>query len=282
MAADITAAMNGEFSKSKRFRFAMMVVQIALAILSLYGVGHPRLLSGRNGVVLLLTATVAFYLKQRSQDHFLKGEEHRRMLFFSKSMEKPIPKFRELLIQSDFGNRGGSSTLNSSQYYDSQANAGYPRMAENLQESTFYTRKLANTTYKCFRTLTLLGLSGAIAYLLLLASSTETHGLSVNMSQVVDVASKLIAFFLIGQFAEYWYTFAYLQRTSDHIFEHASTLVEHTGEIGTEVLEHVSTYDSALASSGPIPTVVWWLHHKKLNADWAEFKKETGRAIGAQ
>lgn len=271
MAADITPAMNEEFQSSKRFRLSMLLVQAGIVAVTLLSLDRNGIWTRYSGVAALVATGISFWLKYLSQKHFTKGEGFRRKLFFTKSQDRTLPPHLEALIATDYSSSSKAPLLREDEYYDSNAPKGYARMLANLQESAFYTRKLAKSSKLVFGSLTILGAVVAVLYLLYIASVPEVASTTL-LKRAADITTKLLAFFVLGQYSELWYAFYVLENAAEETYRSTSELIDSKASVDESVLELVSEYDCALASSSPIPTLIWKCHKTALERGWDVIK----------
>jgi len=269
--------MNHEFSVAKWLRLGMLAIQAGIAVGSLMATGRSEQWLGLYGVLVLVLASVSLWLKRASDRRYQCAEKYRRLLFFSKSNDEEIPAHQLAVIIADYKDADRSITLSEEEYYDSQELPGYRRMLENLQESTFYSRKLASSSAAVFQFVSVVGFGISFVYLLLAALRATPGAASVeNLRHAAEISTKLIAFAALGSYFDLWSNFATLERTSDRVYDDASAALLKVNaedvELAKDSLRLVSTYDCALAASAPIPTVVWLFHRTALQKGWSAIK----------
>src|SRR5947209_7495837 len=242
----LDAAMNLKFVSAKRYWLAVNLAQISLLFISLYSIKqqHPVLTSAS----LLALSVLSFLLKRRAQLSSRVAEQYRRWLFYSKSFGEELHAHIQMLIEVDMGSLAQSSFRATGDYYSSTGEVGWPRMVDNLQESTFYTRTLATDAANIHRGVTIAGLAGTV-FLLWIQATKAGIQQQIDIaafSHVADAFGKLLAFFVIGQFAESWFAFRDLAILADQLFRECSQLLASRKYSPLEILRQVSTYDGAL------------------------------------
>jgi hypothetical protein len=272
MAEDITPAMNQEFERSKLYRLMMLLLQSGIVVVALCSIGRSGAWLKYSGIGALVATGLSFLLRYLTQMHFAKGEAFRRMLFYTKSQGKELPPHVAAVIATDFHRPAPEHLLREDEYYDSNAPVGYLRMLANIQESAFYTCKLARSSKIAFGLMTLIGAIIAVLYLIVVASAISPVDSVSSVSRAADVTMKLLAFFVLGQYSELWYSFAVLEKAAAETYRSSSELLFSRCAVGEEVLELVSGYDCALASSSPIPTPIWLIHKRALERGWDVIK----------
>lgn len=269
---DITPAMNHEFRMAKRLRCGMLGVQGLIAVGSLVAVGKTERWLSVFGICVVLAACVSLWMKHLSNEKFQCAERYRRILFYSKSLDEAIPSHEIGIIFADYADADRQSNLAQDEYYDSEAIPGSRRMLENLQESSFYTRKLARSSLIAFRATVIIGLAVATLYLLFAVVGPAVNVTEGNLRRAAEISTKLIAFAVLGSYFDLWASFASLASASDRIFRDVSLALARDGDMSKEALKLVSAYDCALTASSPIPTPIWMKDRKALDKGWSAIK----------
>jgi hypothetical protein len=268
----VRVAMEREFRKAKYHRLFFLAAQLLIFSLSLRfamtkGTGVPYF-----GILVLFFSALSLYFKSAQQRYYGCGERYRRTLFFTKNHNTTVsPR-----LAAEIGEKiavGSNGPLNrESDYYASAAEPVLQRMLENLQESSYYTHRLADTTKVVLQLVSLVGLGVTIVFMLVTLNSVESLADPSALKTVAEISARLLAFFVVGQYVELWFSFASLQKTSEDIYRQCCDALSVGGSDEKSITQLVSTYDCSLATASPIPTWIWQLRQRKLNRGWDEIK----------
>jgi hypothetical protein len=263
--------MDKEFRKSKYYRLFFLTAQFMIFGMSLWfavtkGVGLPFF-----GTTVLGLSAISLWLKTAQQKNYACGERYRRLLFFLKNNDSVLAPMLAAEIGEKVADVSGSPVERGDDYYASIADHRLTRTLENLQESAYYTHRLADFTKATLRTVSLIALVVAVIYMLATLTSAQKSTDPDSLRMAAEISARILAFFVVGQYVELWFSFASLQKASEEVYKKCCDALSSVPD-EEAVTQFVSTYDCSLATASPIPTWVWQVMQKKLNRGWDEIK----------
>lgn len=149
--------------------------------------------------------------------------------------------------------------------YSSGKPPGAARVLENLCESGWFTKHLADWCACALRSLFLITV--AIAISLLLLSATSLSGTPVGIVAAKFVAATLIFLISIGTLRS-WLAYATLSQKAGDIDAEASRLLAAGKLDAFEAQRLLAEYQLSRASAPLVPTWVWRLRRDILNKHW--------------
>lgn len=276
---EIADAMRKEFSTAKRCWAGIIFLQALLLLGAIYAIfsasGTLLLVIGLGS---LLIPVITFWLKEIAGFHYGLGERIRRLLVLQDGLGR-MPSAKELLeVCSDCTSLPSLDPQPLGKYYDSPLPQGPQRLAHIIEESAFYTRKLAAVSALFCAGLTAIGIIftfGLLWYeLQTISPATATIALSRNIGtseQFAKLLSVLLVFFAAGTFATLWRSYKSLSESARRAFEKCDLWRQDANAELLGVFTTVETYDCALAKGPPISRVIYWLYRKRLHQAWTEF-----------
>lgn len=262
------------FAKAKFWLAALILLQVALYAFSVVSVFSPSI------AILLSYPFIAFPLtllvvgisarvsKCKGTAEFLK-RHHEYLEGFGK---KPAPS-----LIADLRDEAGSSLdesklklLREGITFLSEEPLGPRRVLENLAESAWFTKRLANTCSYILGTLFVVALCGGIAMLLYSGLSPEQS--LVRAAFTRSVAATFTFLLSVGVLRS-WIAFASLSNRAGHIHDKAIRLLEAASPDPLEAQGLLAEYQVHRASAPLIPTWLWKVRRQKLNAIWGDTKR---------
>ncbi len=150
--------------------------------------------------------------------------------------------------------------------YSSGKPPGAERVLENLCESAWFTKHLADWCARALRAL-FVGTVG-IAVALLLLSATSLSGTPVGIVAAKFVAATLIFLISIGTLRS-WLAYAALSQKAGDVDIEAGRLLTTGDSDAFESQRLLAEYQLARASAPLVPTWVWRLRRDFMNQNWA-------------
>jgi hypothetical protein len=150
--------------------------------------------------------------------------------------------------------------------YSSGKPPGPERVLENLGESAWFTKHLADWCACALRAL-FVGTVG-IAVALLLLSATSLSGTPVGIVAAKFVAATLIFLISIGTLRS-WLAYSALSQKAGDVDVEADRLLTTDKADAFEAQRLLAEYQLARASAPLVPTWVWRLRRDFLNKNWA-------------
>lgn len=150
--------------------------------------------------------------------------------------------------------------------YSSGKPVGAARVLENLSESGWFTKHLADWCACALRALFIVTVAVAIALLLL--SATSLSGTPAGIVAAKFIAATLIFLISIGTLRS-WLAYAALSQKAGDTDAEAGRLLK-AGQLDPfEAQRLLAEYQLARASAPLVPTWVWRLRRGTLNKNWA-------------
>jgi hypothetical protein len=150
--------------------------------------------------------------------------------------------------------------------YSSGKPPGAERVLENLCESAWFTKHLADWCARALRAL-FVGTVG-IAVALLLLSATSLSGTPVGIVAAKFVAATLIFLISIGTLRS-WLAYTALSQKAGDVDIEAGRLLTAGNPDAFEAQRLLAEYQLSRASSPLVPTWVWRLRRDFMNKNWA-------------
>lgn len=268
--------MRREFSTSKRcwlWIIALQVLLLAGALYAIFGANGSTLLA--IGLAGLLVPVLTLWLKEVAGFHYGLGERIRRLLIIHDGLGRP-PSAKEVLeICADCTSVPSLDPRPLGKYYDSPLPEGPQRMAHIIEESAFYTRKLASVASLYCAVFAAAGILATITliwYELQMMLPTVPHpaGAGVTGEKLARLLSAFLVFFAAGTFASLWRSYKSLAEAARKTFDKCDSLRQDASVDQLDVLVAVGSYDSALAKAPPLPRFIYWLYRTRLHRAWTE------------
>jgi|GEM_PF-2966876 len=261
---------------------AIVLVQLVAATVAVYGAFHP---SATMGLVLALMTLVVpfsvFKLKQWADNAFRLGEKARRLELLAEGLGRvPRPDECAVLV-ADAPTAVILERAPILPNFSSELPVGPERLMHLLQQSAFFTRRLAGLSARYCGGLASVGIGGTVLVLYLAvqevsAGAPLVFGLAGD--QLARVTASLLVFFVTGVFAEFSSAFSALGHTANSVFERCQQLTKAAeGDPWRQYLV-LADYDTALAAAPPIPSTVYAIHRGKIEKAWREHM--TGPTVG--
>lgn len=263
----VESLVNQSYDKAKRWAGSVIILQTALFIAGTIAIFVPKITPGYPWVALPL-ALVGAWMSGRAakfkgmaerakrQHEYLAGfgvAPSRGMLADLRvSLAKELPQETDRLLREGIT-------------YSSGKPPGAERVLENLCESGWFTKHLADWCACTLRAL-FLGTVG-IAITLLLLSATSLSGTPVGVVAAKFVAATLIFLISVGTLRS-WLAYASLSQKAGDIDAAAERLLA-SGDLDSfEAQRLLAEYQLSRASAPLVPTWVWRLLRDTLNKNW--------------
>jgi hypothetical protein len=263
---NLLVAMNSEYSLSKRWLLASIILTAVFSVCSLAGsLGSSRL--SKWLAVITFTIQVSIVLCRRCSDaHYQLSEVVRRPAILLAGLGRQPSAIETRGIAARLGISEQENRFDAETYYASKAPPGPHRLVDIVEESSFWTADLARHTAN------LLDIAFNVALLLLfVALYGAIHaGLTSNFS---DAASKILLAFATFYFAsdttQTARKYCDLAETSRRVAEQCGALKTKFGsELLQEALILTDEYNCALAAAPIIPEMIYRRYRGRLNAAW--------------
>ncbi len=156
------------------------------------------------------------------------------------------------------------------QYFDSDEPLGSKKALENLIESTWWSKHLAETSGHLFLSITLLAILTSVITLIISVEAVQNFSLLMNISRAVTSTILLVFTLRLIRSAIDYYTFS---RKAGNIEGHARDLIKTVSIEREQVIKIFQEYHFARNGSPLIPTWVWQARRATLNELWNTFQK---------
>lgn len=272
------------WTKSKLWWIGIVVIQVAAAAFASW-CAWARPEHGLVAVALpilgALLPAVTFVARAQATAAYARGEAWRRVFLLSDSLdyEPDASEYAALLIDAD---ASGPNFQRQPQgdYYASKLPPGYPRLQENLAESTFYTTRLARVMARACTAIMIVALAllacaviGVLAAPLAAVARPDTAAapwLAQVGPRIASVVSVALTFFVAGQLVELASAYSTLATSTRRVMDRA--LDARVASPGA-VLSLLGGYEGALAAAAlPIPDLLARMQSNALNAEWAAIR----------
>jgi hypothetical protein len=149
--------------------------------------------------------------------------------------------------------------------YASNEQVGPRRALENLCESSWFTKHLANQCVMWVAATVIIALTIGVSLLLWTTSSlAPTAG---GLAAAKSVAASFIFLISVGSIRS-WVAYAKLSHKAKDIDSEASRLLNTDAPSAFDVQRLLTEYQVSRASAPLIPTWIWKIHRTSMNADW--------------
>ncbi|MEK7477240.1 MAG: hypothetical protein AAB152_16570 [Candidatus Coatesbacteria bacterium] len=221
--------------------------------------------------VLVIAAPVGVYfLRLKAQRLYSEGERLRRQLVLWDGLGKGAGADEaRVLFRDEPSILGNLGPRNRESYFRSRLPFGWRRVAEIVQESAFYTGKLAQVASLLYGAVVVIGtviaVCGAVTALRL--------GLGGDGEAVPAVFSALVVFFAAGTFASFYSSYARLAAESQAVYERAGFIVNRPSLCVPDAVLVMARYDCELAKAPPLPGWLHWLMRDGIDRAWRVGRK---------
>lgn len=217
-------------------------------------------------------------LKTRQSAHFLLAERIRRLVTLRDGLGIQIAARDLTEIEADATSMpalelGGRDP--SVQYFNSPLAVGPGRLAHIIQESAFFTSRLASVTAGVYGAMVGVGVVGAITVtwfgILAVGGSPvlpSVMKLLGSGENVAKLAAGLAVFFCSGVLVTLRSEYATLGQSAQRVFEKADALRQEASPDPVEVVLLFSEYNAAVQRSPPIPGTVYAVMRGRLSVAW--------------
>jgi hypothetical protein len=154
-------------------------------------------------------------------------------------------------------------------YFASKSPPSDQRALENLQESAWWSKHLAESMWKiCLGAICAL-IVGCILLLLTSVHAVKDQAVLSEVGKVVTSAILLIFSLSLLRFTVGYFLFS---KKAEKAEERAKTLVATSSVGNIEAIKLWQEYQLARASAPLVPTRIWKLREKRLNALWRDYR----------
>lgn len=258
------AVMTARFVRTKRtwmWLFILVTILFVLTVASAF-TDAPRVGPTLDGLGILCGIGVVS-LRIRAQGQYGQAEALRRAYFQLEG--SGIRRRDNLDVDLDRTVRAVDlgAIVHDRKYYGSSLMPGLDRLADNLEESAFYTRALAGWTWKLCLTVLVIG-AGLVLALLYAAAVLGPDG-----SGLLTLAPHALNFIALGLALDLAVAFFRLEGSAMLTLARMETLRSGDGLRPEDLLSAINDYDCALAATGaPLPDARYAAKETDLERRW--------------
>lgn len=276
---DLIDCMSGRYATAKSYWRVIFLTQGVVLGISLAQAFDPsqRLLL-IAGTLSMAGPVCVYFLKNAAATYYGQGEHLRRLLVLSEGLGQTVSESETKLILLDAPEIVMNLEPRSrGKYFDTNLPVGPKRVARIIQESAFYTQKLAEVAGNIYFLLVALGM--AVAVWVLWAALSLGH--PTGPDQIAKAFSSVIVFFAAGMFVGLYSSFSSLSIAARRTYEKASQLVAVESVELSDALLLMADYDCSLAKAPPIPGFAHWLMRDRISNAWsaAETQERSDGAV---
>ena len=264
---NLLGAMNREYSRSKHWSLASLVLAAAFTVCSLVGsLGSSERAKWVAGSAFVIQVTIV-ECRRRSGAHYRLAEVVRRPAVLLAGLNRQPAEIEIRRIAARLRVSEADNRLEAQTYYASNAPPGPRRLIEIIEESSFWTADLAESMANF--------LDGAIfvaIFLLFIASyaALET-GRTASFS---DAAGKILLVVatvcFAGDTTQLKSKYHELAEAAKHITDQCTVVKSKpASELLREAMILTDEYNCALASAPIIPEIMYSLRRDRLNSAWS-------------
>ncbi|MFS2156129.1 GrpB family protein [Pseudomonas sp. Pseusp122] len=257
-----------ESNRAERLQILMIMAQLSIAVIAAFSVysndNKYLFVYAIAGFVLML---VWFYLSQWQLSHRSAGDQARRAVLLMSGLEMVPSAGQQLRISDGFKvDVPPKSHRREEDHFATRETPGDKRLAEMIEESSYWTRDLQRTSSKVMAALlfafvaTVLGVSGAAV------ASFESDNL-ISLSRVmIAIMVFVISSDALGLLLSYKNSAS----TIDEVFKRVEAVASR-GYEKSDVLLLMSDYNAAIERApATLPWVYRW-SHTALNRRWQAY-----------
>ncbi len=270
------AAMTAQFSQTKRAWSWVIVVSLGAFVLSMVSI----FISSTGGIAAinflsLVVGLALVFMRVHAQSLYGHAEALRRA---HRQLESHGIRPRDAVIaalpSSVKGLKLGVVSPDR-RYYGSSEAPGSERLAENLEESAFYTRALARRTWQlCAVIITM----GALVILGLLYAGTVVGSSAPTLMRILPHISSA---FVLGFAMDLGFSFARLENVATETFDRIETIRKNDSLRIEDLIPAITDYDCALAATGAaIPDAIYARMEPELGAGWEALRASRNSQSG--
>lgn len=220
-------------------------------------------------LIAFMLQIASLLLKSYSSGHYDSAEEIRRASVLSDGLGIQPAELQVSCIVARVGVGAPPKRLVSGRYFASQEPKGVPRFLDDIAESAFWTDHVAAWTSR--GGFVLAGVGVLLTFIALAELASAGVG-AERMKAFAEAAIITFGFVVTGELLVLSLQYQYLSRKAREKMEAAGTLLSGFSADREGALLLFGEYNCALAGAPPLPTFIYQLLQKKLDAAWAARK----------
>lgn len=272
-----------EYAAAKNAWRAILAIHVVSVAAAVFGALEP---SASMGVALGLWAFAGplamFLLRRWAGERYRVAERIRRLELLHEGLGRAPSRMDLAMLSVDAPTMPIIERAPLLPYFTSDAPEGCQRLLHIVQQSAFFTRRIAALSARYCWIGVGLGVVVTVALLLMAirdpgqAAGPDAAGFDGEL--LSQVAATLLAFFSAGVFAEFASSFGTLGRVANDTVVLCAQHLEQPTDDPWSYYPLLSDYDSALASAPPLPALVYAVHRTRIENAWREFGAERDAA----
>lgn len=261
--------MGIEYRKSRRALYACLLCGVAVYAIVLADTLLNHSLSKPLALTALIFQVAGILLKYRSSGHYASGEEIRRMAVLKDALGIEPSELEKADIASRCSAAAAPGRVHVGKYFSSERPKGNAKLLDDVEESAFWTQRIASFTGKAALALVLVGASVSVfAIIGLIIAGASSDKLEIT----AEAAVVTLGFVVTGEFLVLALEYRALsERAARKVSSAAAQLALGATNREAAILLF-GEYNCALAGSAPLPTFVYKVLHRGLDAAWAARK----------
>jgi hypothetical protein len=257
--------MGVEYRRSRWSLYGSLSCGVAVYGCVLYDALSEHSVSGRLAIAGLILQIAILLLKQRSSTHYCRAEEIRRLAVLKDGLGLEPPKLTIANIVARIGNATPSNKVYVGKYFASDKPAGIARLLENIEESAFWTHRIALVTGNLGFIAVLVGIGVSLLALLTFINGRPSPN---ALHTAAEAAVVTLGFVVAGDFLVLSMEYRDLSGKACHRMGEADgQLKSGTADRDAAILLF-GEYNCNLSGAPPLPRFIYRLLHKRLSNAW--------------
>lgn len=274
---DLLSAMNREYSKSKRWFFASLLLTGILFLCSAIGSWAPLGWTKWVALAAFVLQIAIVQCRRQSSRRYRLAESVRRPAVLAAGLESYPSGIEVRKIAALLGLPVADNRLTAETYYASKSSPGPRRLLEITEECSFWTADLAKHTADFFAAAVW---AAIILFIMALYAAVETGWTSGHIDLTGRVLLAVATIYFAGDAVQLKSRYKHLADAASHVTDRCvAAAAGPARDILTQALIATDEYNCALAEAPIIPEFVYALRREKLNLAWAA-KCEPPRSAG--
>lgn len=264
---NLLRAMNCEYSRSKRWLLASLVLTAVFSLCSLVGSIGPIGLSKLLAVAAFLIQLSIVVCRRQSGAHYRLSEIVRRPAVLLAGLDRRPSETEIRRMVARLGISDSDNQIEAETYYASNASPGPQRLVEIIEESSFWTAELAQRTANFLD----LGFKATLALFIVAMYAAIHTGLTTSYS---DAAGKILlafaTFYFAGDMTDLKNKYCDLAEAAQRVTDQCAVVkAKPEPDLLREAMVLNDEYNCALAAAPVIPEIIHSRNQERLNSAWA-------------
>lgn len=263
---NLLALMGVEYRRSRWALYASLLCGAAVYGVVLLDTISEHKISGPLAPGALVLQVLALVLKHVSTTHYSRAEEIRRIAVLKDGLGIEPPQIVMAKIVSRSGNASPPTKLHVGKYFASEAPPGVSRFLENIEESSFWTHRIASFTGNLGLFAVIVGVAISVGALFAFINAGVPPSALHSAAEAVVVS---LGFVVAGDFLILSLQYRELSQEACRRMEDAAAQLESERTERDAAIFLFSEYNCNLSGAPPLPSFLYRLLHKRLSDGWA-------------